>query len=129
MSTPAADETAPQPSNTVTPTESPTALDSALVEKLIGGWRRVYRLWKPLEQKVDEARRAVVGLLVAAGVESYVSKKHGKISLQRKKTVDWEQMARDLITPKVIEGIIDRYTSTSSPFTRAPQSWAGEGKP
>lgn len=124
MSTPAPTQgqTPPNPSGS-----QPPAFDAALAERLIGAWRRVYKLLKPLEAKVDGARAKVVQLLVDAGVESFASK-HGKVSLQRKKTVDWEQLARDLITPKVIEGIIERYTSTSSPFTRAPASWSGEAK-
>lgn len=120
----------PVPEANPIPPGKPTepALDVASVEKLLGVWHRIYLKFKPLERKVETARKCVVALLVAAGVDSYVSKKFGKVSLQRRTSVNWERLARDLLLPNVIEGVLPKYTSVSEPFTRAPSAWSGEAK-
>lgn len=130
MSTPATDDVSPTPGSS-----APTpAFDAALAEKLIGAWHRLYLTFKPIEvkleavrAKVDAARAKIVKLLVDAGVESFVSK-HGKVSLQRRHTINWEQLARDTLKPEFVEKLVAMYTTTSAPFTRAPQSWSGESK-
>ncbi|HEY1554840.1 MAG TPA: hypothetical protein VGF94_08400 [Kofleriaceae bacterium] len=99
-------------------------------ERLVGAWHRIYLLAKKLEPKVEAARKTVVSLLVAAGVPvgEHIATKYGSISLQTKVTTNWEAMARSTLAPAFIEQLVPQFTKTGDPFTRAPQSWAGEAK-
>lgn len=122
----------PAPSEPATPpVVAPTpALDGAIasrLDKTVNTWRRVYLLFKPLEDRVEVARKKFVELLVAAGVKSFESK-HGTISLTTKQTTNWEALARSIIEPKFIEQAIPQFTSESAPYVRAPARWSGEAK-
>lgn len=119
MPTPAPSQSGSSPS----PSTPAPALDARLAEKLIGGWRRIYRLLKPLEARVDIARAKVLGVLVASGVQRFDSK-HGTIGLQTRKTVNWEALARSVIEPKFVEQLVPQFTNESDPFIRAPASWS-----
>lgn len=117
------------PSQSASPsalTPAPT-LDSKLAELAVGMWKRFYLRFKPLEDKVDAARKKVAQMLVAAGVEN-IATKHGTLTLQRKNTTDWEALARAYIKPELITSSLPMFTSTSDPFLRAPSSWSGEAK-
>jgi hypothetical protein len=122
MSTSAPSQSAPPSASTPAPT-----LDSKLAELAVGMWKRFYLRFKPLEDKVDAARKKVVALLVAAGVEN-IATKHGTLSLQRKSTTDWQALARAVIKPELLDEYVKQFTTTSDPFVRAPASWSGEAK-
>lgn len=109
------------------PSASPAPATSTIrrAEKLIGAWRRVYQLWKPLETKVDAARKAVVELIVAAGLDG-IDTKFGEIKLMRKDTTDWQALARSVIAPAFIEQLVPAFTKTGDPYTRAPTRWSAE---
>jgi hypothetical protein len=122
MSTSAPSQSAPPSASTPAPT-----LDSKLVELAVGAWKRFYLRFKPLEDKVEAARKKLAQMLVAAGVEN-IATKHGTLTLQRKTTTNWEALARSIVKPELLEQSIQLFTSTSEPFLRAPASWSGEAK-
>lgn len=119
--------TSSAPKSETAPTASPAPAKSTTrkVEKLVGAWRRIYKIFKPLEAKVDTARKAVVELLVAAGLEK-IETKFGPVSLSRKDTTDWQALARSVIAPAFVEQLIPQFTKTSEPYTRAPTHWSAE---
>lgn len=107
-----------------------SAIDIVLATKLVGAWRRVYLIFKPLEARVDDARGKVAELMRAAGLQlgEKLATKHGDVCLQTKSTIDWEGMARSVVKPEFLEQLKTQFTSTSKPFVRAPHSWSGEAK-
>ncbi len=125
-STPALSEVAIPPGTAPAP-----ALDGAIAKKLdkaVNAWRRIYLLFKPLEDRVDVARKKFVELLAAAGVKSFESK-HGTISLTTKQTTNWEATrAVDHRAGSSSEQAIPQFTSESAPYVRAPARWSGEAK-
>lgn len=107
-----------------------SAIDIVLATKLVGAWRRVYLIFKPLEARVDDARGKVAELMRAAGLQlgEKLATKYGDVCLQTKSTIDWEGMARSVVKPEFLEQLKTQFTSTSKPFVRAPHSWSGEAK-
>jgi hypothetical protein len=105
--------------------KSPTTI----LEGAINAWMAVHQKLsgyeKALQPKIDAAKDKVIGLMNAAGLKEYASK-YGKVSLQTKKTTDWEGLARSLLTKEVIDSNVEKFTKVSDEFVRAPQSWGGK---
>lgn len=118
---------APKSEPTTTPEVSPAPTRALLARatKLIGAWKRGYKLLKPLEAKVDAARKLVVDLLVDAGLQGIVTK-HGELNLQTKTTTNWEALARAVIAPKFIEQLVPQFTTKSDPYLRGLTRWSAE---
>ena len=95
------------------------------IERAVGSWRRLYRLFKPLERKTDAARDQVVELLKANGLEA-VDTKHGTIKLMTKDTVDWQALARSVIAPAFIAQLVPQFTTKSDPYTRGLPTWSSK---
>jgi hypothetical protein len=105
--------------------KSPTAILEAAINAWMAVHQKLNGFKKALEPRVDASKAKVIDLMKAAGLESYASK-YGKISLQTKKTINWEALARSLITEQVINGVVEKFTKVSDEFVKAPQSWGGD---
>lgn len=116
---------APKPEPAPTASPAPAKSTIARAEKLVAAWRRCYRILKPIEARVDAARKAVVQLLLDAELKG-IATKHGEINLQTTKTTNWEALARSVIKSEFIEQLVPQFTSESQPYARALPKWSAE---
>jgi hypothetical protein len=97
----------------------------------MAAWRDAVRAWikkgKPLEEDIDACKVKFISELKAAGLSEYESPELGKVSLQRKESVDYRGMMKSLgITEEQIEALKPKFTTVSEEFVRAPQAWSGK---
>lgn len=103
----------------------PDAKPPKNLDRLVRFWKIAYVASKKIEAKVDAAKAKVVELLKQHGIE-HIETKLGKIGFQTKTVEDWEGLARSMLAPQVIAGMLPSFTKQSAPFIRAPSSWSSE---
>lgn len=105
-------------------------LANAATNRNVGRWKRAHIRKTLATLDAEEARDVVFGAVTAygtaAGTELVSS--FGTIKLRTRTYVDWEAMARAMVMPNVIDGLLATYTKTSDPYIQAPDGWSAEAK-
>lgn len=97
------------------------------LNRLVRLWKFAYVAAKRIERKVDSAKTKVVELLIKHGIDK-VETKFGSIGFRTRDTVDWEGLARHVLTPNFVDSAMPLFTKTSAPFICAPNGWSSEAK-